>query len=103
MSRTYHPVVISHSRSDPNFARGFANWGQHIMTRKLWASLEWLRRLERRATAMALLAILLAALAPAIAHDDGDDRDDEDAYAIGLWGDLPYSPAQAISGVPNLI
>jgi hypothetical protein len=25
------------------------------------------------------------------------------AYAIGLWGDLPYSPAQAAVGVPNLI
>jgi hypothetical protein len=25
------------------------------------------------------------------------------AYAIGLWGDLPYSDQQALSGVPNLI
>jgi hypothetical protein len=25
------------------------------------------------------------------------------AYAIGLWGDLPYSPIQATVGVPNLI
>ena len=24
-------------------------------------------------------------------------------YAIGLWGDLPYSPLQAETGVPNLI
>src|SRR5437763_13716773 len=24
-------------------------------------------------------------------------------YAIGLWGDLPYSTAQATVGVPNLI
>jgi len=24
-------------------------------------------------------------------------------YAVGLWGDLPYSDAQAITGVPNLI
>jgi hypothetical protein len=37
---------------------------------------------------------------------DGDDRDDDEAnsaYAIGLWGDLPYSPVQATIGVPNLI
>jgi hypothetical protein len=32
-----------------------------------------------------------------------DDRGDEDTYAIGLWGDLPYSPEQANVGVPNLI
>ena len=32
-----------------------------------------------------------------------DDRDGRGAYAIGLWGDLPYSPVQASVGVPNLI
>jgi len=50
------------------------------------------------------------------ARDDRDDRarDDFDwddhshdhhhvAYAIGLWGDMPYSDAQALTGVPNLI
>jgi hypothetical protein len=30
---------------------------------------------------------------------DGGDR----GYAIGLWGDLPYSDVQATVGVPNLI
>jgi hypothetical protein len=34
---------------------------------------------------------------------DDDDRDDHAGYAIGLWGDLPYSPLQATTGVPNLI
>ena len=34
-------------------------------------------------------------------HDD--DRDDHDAYAIGLWGDMPCSTLQATVGVPNLI
>ncbi len=33
---------------------------------------------------------------------DGDDAD-EAPYAIGLWGDLPYSELQASTGVPNLI
>ena len=36
----------------------------------------------------------------------GDDRDedhDRGRYAIGLWGDLPYSDVQAQTGVPNLI
>jgi hypothetical protein len=27
----------------------------------------------------------------------------QDAYAIGIWGDLPYSDLQALVGVPNLI
>jgi hypothetical protein len=31
---------------------------------------------------------------------DGDGRN---AYAIGQWGDLPYSTTQATVGVPNLI
>ena len=55
--------------------------------------------------ALALLAPVLAlALAGASAADDrDDDRRNDDAYAIGLWGDLPYSPAQATVGVPNLI
>ena len=36
----------------------------------------------------------------------GDNRDQDDhagVYAIGLWGDLPYSDVQATEGVPNLI
>jgi hypothetical protein len=37
-----------------------------------------------------------------LAHDRDDDRD-EGSYAIGLWGDVPYSDAQATIGVPNLI
>ena len=45
-------------------------------------------------------------------HNDGrDDWDDWDwdrdhrreSYAIGLWGDMPYSDLQAKVGVPNLI
>lgn len=54
-----------------------------------------------------LLCVTLAAAtlaAPAMA-DAGHDHDDEHAasYAIGLWGDLPYSAQQAAIGVPNLI
>ena len=29
--------------------------------------------------------------------------DEREPYAIGLWGDLPYSDVQALTGVPNLI
>lgn len=36
-------------------------------------------------------------------RDEGHDRDGRGVYAIGLWGDLPYSDLQATTGVPNLI
>jgi hypothetical protein len=36
-------------------------------------------------------------------HDGGRDDDEQEGYAIGLWGDLPYSDVQALTGVPNLI
>src|SRR2546427_4362922 len=59
-------------------------------------------------------ALIVAAITTGlVARGDGafrgrdDDRDDEresrGAYAIGLWGDLPYSDLQATTGVPNLI
>src|SRR5262249_53519153 len=52
-----------------------------------------------------LLALMLGAMlsmaAPALA--DNDEDNDNDAYQIGLWGDLPYSDLQANVGVPNLI
>jgi hypothetical protein len=50
----------------------------------------------------ALLLLGLAFAGTAIADDDYDD-DERGGYAIALWGDLPYSPAQASVGVPNLI
>ena len=36
-------------------------------------------------------------------RDDDENREDDGRYAIGLWGDLPYSDLQAQTGVPNLI
>lgn len=51
--------------------------------------------------ALAVAAITMAPVGAVMADDD--DGDDADSYAIGLWGDLPYSPAQATTGVPNLI
>jgi hypothetical protein len=56
---------------------------------------------------LVILAVLLGAAAAATvgAQSDGAGRPGERraAYAIGLWGDLPYSPEQATVGVPNLI
>ena len=50
-----------------------------------------------------LIAVAFAALAAAEDRDDGKDDDEREGYAIGLWGDLPYSDVQALTGVPNLI
>ncbi|MGB9122715.1 MAG: hypothetical protein WCE73_19015, partial [Candidatus Angelobacter sp.] len=36
-------------------------------------------------------------------NDGPENGQDRDKYAIGLWGDLPYSDVQALTGVPNLI
>jgi hypothetical protein len=57
--------------------------------------------------------LLAAALAAAVTtgislaaneqHHASTSAKTSHAYAIGLWGDLPYSSAQATVGVPNLI
>jgi hypothetical protein len=54
-------------------------------------------------TAGLILAGAIAANAWAERDDDDDRGEDGGRYAIGLWGDLPYSDVQAQSGVPNLI
>jgi hypothetical protein len=51
-----------------------------------------------RQSSILLLAALLALQAPALAQEG-----ERGPYAIGLWGDLPYSDLQAQVGVPNLI
>jgi hypothetical protein len=43
----------------------------------------------------------MATFSVALANHPRNDRTFK--YTIGLWGDLPYSDMQAISGVPNLI
>jgi hypothetical protein len=48
-----------------------------------------------------LAAIAFAAVGAAWA-DDGRDDNGRQPYAIGLWGDLPYSSVQETTGLPNL-
>lgn len=48
-----------------------------------------------------LASLLIAAVATASTPAGASDT--PGAYAIGLWGDLPYSDMQAQVGVPNLI
>lgn len=52
--------------------------------------------------AVVLLAVFTAAYAFQGRDDNGRD-DGDHRFAIGLWGDLPYSDVQAQTGVPNLI
>ena len=48
--------------------------------------------------------LLLAVFTHAHALQGGaDNGDGGQRFAIGLWGDLPYSDTQALTGVPNLI
>ena len=51
------------------------------------------------ATGLAALMFSFAMVGTARA----DDNQDDDTYAIGLWGDLPYNAEQSAVGVPNLI
>lgn len=64
-------------------------------------------RRDRIVTAMTLVVAMAAS--PLIVGAAGQGRVDQaerrgsSPYAIGLWGDLPYSPEQEAVGVPNLI
>jgi hypothetical protein len=51
-----------------------------------------------------VVAVVVLATAAGLAiAGDGRTNDKTFEYAIGLWGDLPYSATQADPGVPNLI
>jgi hypothetical protein len=51
-----------------------------------------------------LAAALVGAVGAGLAvADHGKANDNQFEYAVGLWGDLPYSDRQATVGVPNLI
>ena len=64
-----------------------------------------MRLMTRKAT---FVLLVLAAVSTALAlqgrNGIGGERGDANTeYAIGLWGDVPYSDAQALVGVPNMI
>ncbi|SEK05414.1 hypothetical protein [Paraburkholderia diazotrophica] len=60
----------------------------------------WLRNV---ACAIAAVSLAAGSAADVLANGHDDGHDEGRAYAIGLWGDLPYSDTQALVGVPNLI
>jgi hypothetical protein len=55
-----------------------------------------------------LAAVMAAAATAGLAIAGRADDDDRGGgrgspYAVGVWGDVPYSPEQVTSGVPNLV
>jgi hypothetical protein len=70
------------------------NWQVKQAVRARWATggMLWI-------AALILVGLTTSLVAAAFEGHDDDRR----AYAIGLWGDLPYSTIQATVGVPNLI
>jgi hypothetical protein len=61
--------------------------------------------LSRKKFLSFIAALALCACANSTLADSDSDENEryDDGYAIGLWGDLPYSDVQALTGVPNLI
>ena len=60
----------------------------------------------RRRVRVASLAVLAAATlvtAGIAVSSNGSTNKKTFEFSVGLWGDLPYSDTQALSGVPNLI
>jgi len=58
---------------------------------------------SRVASAIFAVALSLTGIGAQADADRDDDHERFEPYAIGLWGDLPYSDVQALVGVPNLI
>src|SRR2546427_13050197 len=71
--------------------------GRQVMGRRFWATVTVL------VAAAATTALAAGGGFPGRGDDDRDDDQERERYAIGLWGDLPYSDVQAQTGVPNLI
>jgi hypothetical protein len=68
---------------------------------------ELTNELGRMLRKVGLTAVAAAAVAAAVASlavgDSGKSNLTEFQYAIGLWGDLPYSTEQENTGIPNLL
>lgn len=59
--------------------------------------------MHRHLTLIVAALIAAALTAGLAAADDDEGRHEARAYAVGLWGDVPYSDAQRTAGTPNLI
>jgi hypothetical protein len=60
--------------------------------------------IRRRVLYVVLAAVVVGVVSVGIASaGKGNGNDKTFEYAIGLWGDMPYSAVQADPGIPNLI
>src|SRR6266404_6098821 len=80
-----------------NARSGEQGRGRQVMRRRFWATVTVL------VAAAATTALAAGGGFPGRGDDDRDDDQERERYAIGIWGDLPYSDVQAQTGVPNLI
>ncbi len=62
-----------------------------------------LKQIRTRPIVGAMIAAAAIALPTIAVADRPASNDKSFEYSVGLWGDLPYSAAQADVGVPNLI
>jgi len=62
-----------------------------------------MKKLPLYALALLVLAGGAGLMGAGRLDDSQGNNEGNTSYAIGLWGDLPYSDVQAITGVPNLI
>jgi hypothetical protein len=78
---------------------------RNMMKATQWNSPGWQTTQKLAGLALAILLVAASTAFAASRFGGDDDRDDDErrSYAIGLWGDLPYSDVQALTGVPNLI
>jgi hypothetical protein len=77
-----------------------------MMAKFGYSMLQRTTRSLRQVGLLALTVPFLACATTGLANANERDRDYDrrsETYSIGLWGDLPYSDAQALTGVPNLI
>jgi hypothetical protein len=62
-----------------------------------------MRRIVMPLVGALIAAAVVSGLALGGPLDDGSTNNKTFEYAIGLWGDLPYSNVQSTDGLPNLI
>jgi hypothetical protein len=62
-----------------------------------------MKELSMRRSTTWLVPLVVAVLSGGVALTTNSPGSQDVGYAVGLWGDLPYSDLQATTGVPNLI
>src|SRR5262245_15315585 len=87
--------------------RSFAGWSPdrhpRVDTAPIASPAIDLRGIPMRKMVLLGLSVLAVLGATTAAGAGGNGNDKTFEYAIGLWGDLPYSNVQETAGIPNLI